>query len=226
MIAGISWWKLLSVVLILYSVIAGLHNAVPELPILHESIRNLFFHVPMWFSMTALLGASAFYSIKFLNSQKNTDDYMATSTASVATICGIAGIITGMMWARVTWEQWWNNDPKQTVALIGLLMYLAYFVLRNAIEDHEKKARISAVTNIIFFFIFIPIIYVVPRLTDSLHPGNGGNPGFNAYDLDAGLRLIFYPAVLGWILFCFWIAQTTARMLLIDSTMKLQQTDV
>jgi heme exporter protein C len=131
-----------------------------------------------------------------------------------------------MMWARVTWEQWWNNDPKQTVALIGLLMYFAYFVLRNAIEDHEKKARISAVTNIIFFFIFIPIIYVVPRLTDSLHPGNGGNPGFNAYDLDAGLRLIFYPAVLGWILFCFWIAQTTARMLLIDSTMKLQQTDV
>ncbi len=226
MVAGISWWKLLSIGLILYSIIYGLCSNVPELPILHQSIRNLYYHVPMWFTMTVLLAASAFHSIRFLSTGKVQYDFMATSTASVATLCGVAGIITGMMWARVTWEQWWNNDPKQTVAAIGLLMYFAYFVLRNAIDDIEKKARISAVANVIFFFIFIPIIYVVPRLTDSLHPGNGGNPGFNAYDLDSRLRLIFYPAVLGWILFGFWMAQTTARLLFTNYQLKLEQSHV
>ncbi len=223
MIAGISWWKWLSINLILYSIISGFISTVPELPILHQSIRNLFFHVPMWFGMTALLGASAFHSIRYLNNNDLRFDYLATSTASVATVFGCVGILTGMMWARVTWEQWWNNDPKQTVAAIGLLIYLAYFVLRNSIDDQDKKARISAVANVIFFFIFIPIIYIVPRLTDSLHPGNGGNPGFNAYDLDSRLRLIFYPAVLGWILFGFWMAQTTARLLLVNYKLKLLQ---
>jgi heme exporter protein C len=223
MIAGISWWKWLSINLILYSIISGFLSAVPELPILHQSIRNLFFHVPMWFAMTVLLGASAFHSIRFLSKNDLRFDYLACSTASVATVFGIVGIITGMMWARVTWEQWWNNDPKQTVAAIGLLIYLSYFVLRNSIDDSDKKARISAVANVIFFFIFIPIIYIVPRLTDSLHPGNGGNPGFNAYDLDSRLRLVFYPAVLGWILFGFWMAQTTARLLLVNYKLKLVQ---
>lgn len=223
MIAGISWWKWLSIILILYSITAGFLGTVPELPLLHESIRNLFFHVPMWFAMTALLLASAIHSILYLYKSDLRYDYHAAATASVATVFGIAGILTGMMWARVTWGQWWNNDPKQTVAAIGLLIYFAYFVLRNSIDDHDKKARISAVANVIFFFIFIPIIYIVPRLTDSLHPGNGGNPGFNAYDLDSRLRLVFYPAVLGWILFGFWMAQTTARLLFVNFKSKLLQ---
>lgn len=222
MIAGLSWWKMLSVVLILYSIIFGLNTGVPELPILHQSIRNLFFHVPMWFAMTLLLMISAGFSIFYLVKAKQEYDFMAVSTASVATLCGTVGIVTGMMWARVTWEQWWNNDPKQTVAAIGLLLYFSYFVLRNAIDDIEKRARISAVTNVIFFFIFIPIIYVVPRLTDSLHPGNGGNPGFNAYDLDSRLRLVFYPAVIGWILYALWMAQTMSRILYANYLNKLR----
>ena len=60
----------------------------------------------------------------------------------------------------------------------------------------------------------IIFIYVLPRLkgADSLHPGSGGNPGFNTYDLDSGLRLIFYPAVIAWILFSIWIASLRFRI--------------
>jgi heme exporter protein C len=85
-------------------------------------------------------------------------------------------------------------------------------VLRNSIEDEEKRARISAVYNVFSFPIFTVLIFVLPRLTDSLHPGNGGNPGFNSYDLDSRLRMVFYPAVIGWSLIGFWIADLRIRL--------------
>jgi heme exporter protein C len=95
-------------------------------------------------------------------------------------------------------------------------MYSAYFVLRSSIEDEEKRARISAVYNIFCLPVFIVLIFVLPRLTDSLHPGNGGNPGFNSYDLDSRMRLVFYPAVLGWALIGFWLANLHFRIKLLQ----------
>jgi heme exporter protein C len=124
---------------------------------------------------------------------------------------GMLGIVTGMIWANFTWGQPWPDDPKLNSVAIGMLMYSAYFILRGAIDDEEKRARVSAVTNIFFFPIFIVLIFVLPRMKSSLHPGNGGNPGFNSYDLDDTMRMVFYPAVLGWILIGYWIAQLKTR---------------
>lgn len=75
-----------------------------------------------------------------------------------------------------------------------------------------KKARLSAVYNIFAFVAIIPLIYVIPRLFSSLHPGNGGNPAFGSQDLDNTMRLIFYPIIIGWTLIGFWIAQLNYRM--------------
>jgi heme exporter protein C len=125
------------------------------------------------------------------------------------------GILTGMVWAKNTWGAYWTNDPKLNSAAIGMLMYFAYIVLRSSIEDDEKRARVSAVYNIFSFPIFVVLIFILPRLTASLHPGNGGNPGFNSYDLDSKLRLVFYPAVIGWTLIGYWIADLAIRKELI-----------
>jgi heme exporter protein C len=59
----------------------------------------------------------------------------------------------------------------------------------------------------------IPLIFIIPRMTSSMHPGSGGNPGFNMYDLDSTMRRVFYPAVAGWILLGVWIASTRIRIL-------------
>ncbi|NDC31634.1 MAG: ABC transporter permease, partial [Bacteroidetes bacterium] len=77
-------------------------------------------------------------------------------------------------------------------------------------------ARVSAVYNIFSFPVFIVLVFVLPRLTDSLHPGNGGNPGFNSYDLDSRLRMVFYPAVIGWSLIGFWMSDLSIRTLFIE----------
>ncbi|HUM48219.1 MAG TPA: cytochrome c biogenesis protein CcsA, partial [Chitinophagales bacterium] len=130
----------------------------------------------------------------------------------IGLLMGVLGILTGMQWARTTWGAWWTNDPKLMGAAVGLLIYLAYFVLRNSIDDIDRRAKVSSVFNIMAYAIFIPTIFIVPRLTDSLHPGNGGNPGFSAYDLDGGMRLVFYPAVIGWTLLGVWIMTLSARI--------------
>ena len=143
-------------------------------------------------------------------------DIKSEAYASTAMTFGVIGLLTGMIWAKNTWGAFWTNDPKLNSAAIGMLMYAAYFVLRSSIDDEEKKARVSAVYNIFSFPVFIVLVFVLPRLTDSLHPGNGGNPGFNSYDLDSRLRMVFYPAVIGWSLIGFWMSDLSIRTLFIE----------
>jgi heme exporter protein C len=180
--------------------------------ILNESIRNLYFHVPMWFGMILLLGTSAAYSVGYLRQGSLAKDFWTIETANLGVLMGILGIVTGMIWANFTWGEPWSNDPKQNASAIGLLIYFAYFILRGSLTDAQQKARISAVYNIFAFAILIPLLFILPRLTDSLHPGNGGNPGFNAYDLDSRMRMVFYPAVIGWFLAGLWVAQLRVRV--------------
>jgi heme exporter protein C len=70
--------------------------------------------------------------------------------------------------------------------------------------------------NIFAFVMLIPLLFIVPRLTDSLHPGNGGNPAMGGEDLDQTMRWVFYPAVVGWILLGMWVSQLKARYLIIQ----------
>ncbi|MEY3678509.1 MAG: hypothetical protein RI924_650, partial [Bacteroidota bacterium] len=189
-----NWWKILASLLLIYSILAGLLLEVPRLPILHETIRNLYFHVPMWFTMIILYFVSVIYSIKYLASGDQKHDLMAVEMVNAGIVFGFLGLATGMIWANFTWGAPWPNDPKLNSAAISTLMYLAYIVLRGSLDEEQKRARISAVYNIFSFPVMIVLLFILPRMTDSLHPGNGGNPGFNSYDLDSRMRLVFYPA--------------------------------
>ena len=211
----LKWWKILGIILVLYSIIAGLLMPVPKLNILNETIRNLYFHVTMWFSMIVLMFLSMKQSLQFLNGFDKIRDLKADTYASTGIFMGLLGLTTGMIWAQFTWGTFWVNDPKLNGTAVTLLIYLAYFILRNSIENQDSRARVSAIYNIIAFVMMIVFIGVLPRMTDSLHPGNGGNPAFGNYDLDSNMRMIFYPAVIGWILIGSWIAQLRLRIKLL-----------
>lgn len=207
-----NWWKLLAVILIAYSIVAGFLLDVPELPILRETIRNLYFHVTMWFAMIALFLYAMISSIRYLNNFDLKYDARADEAAKVGMLMGTLGLLTGMLWAQFTWGAFWVNDPKLNGSAISMLLYLAYFILRGSLEDPEKRARISAVYNIFAFVMLIVFIGILPRMTDSLHPGNGGNPAFSGYDLNSNMKMVFYPAVIAWILFAAWIFDIRIRM--------------
>lgn len=208
-----SWWKWLAIGLVAYTIVGGMLLEVPRLVILNESIRNLYFHVTMWFGMIVLLTASMVYSIRYLSKQDMSLDIKAVEFANAGVLFGLLGMTTGMLWATYTWGEPWSGDPKQNSSAIALLIYMAYLVLRNSLNDEQQRARISAVYNIFAFAAMIPLLFILPRLADSsLHPGNGGNPGFNYYDLDNKLRMVFYPAVIGWTLLGVWVASLRVRI--------------
>lgn len=209
------WWKILSVVLLFYTFTAGFLINVPDIGNLQQTIRNLFFHVPMWFGQLTLNTVSLIFSILYLRKPDLHHDIRANQFAKTGIVLGIAGLVTGSIWATYTWGSPWNNDPKQLGAAIALLIYLAYFVLRNSMPDIDKRARVAAVYNIFAYFIYIPMIMVLPRLVESLHPGGKGvegNPGLSGQDLDPTMRAVFWPAVIGWTLLGVWITTLRVRL--------------
>jgi len=209
------WWKILSGFLVLFTVVAGILMPVPRLDILNETIRNLYFHVPMWFTMIVLFTAAFAYSIKYLRSGRLEDDIFASQLTNTGIMFSILGMLTGMEWGKYTWGAAWSNDPKQLCTAILMLIYFAYGILRSGMRDEEKRAKISAVYNVFAFAMIVPLLFVLPRMVDSLHPGNGGNPAFAKYDLDSDMRMVFWPANVGWIMFGAWISSLNIRLALL-----------
>jgi len=208
-----SWYKIAAVILILYSLCWGLLNPVPRLDILNETIRNVYYHVPIWFAMLFMMTVSFIHSLRTLASNGIKYDHMAYDAAVIGFFFSLPGLATGSLWAKYTWGTWWTfQDPKLNGVAISILIYLAYFILRFSVEDEMKRARISAVYNIFAFVMMNVFIMVMPRLTDSLDPGNGGNPAFGKYDLDSNMRMVFYPAVIGWVFFSYWLFEIKNRI--------------
>jgi heme exporter protein C len=216
-----SWWKILSILLLLYTFTAGFFIRVPDIGNLQQTIRNLFFHVPMWFGQLCLITISLIYSVRYLRRPTIVNDIIASEFAKTGIVFGCLGLITGAIWANYTWGAPWSNDPKQLGAAIALLIYFAYFVLRNSMADIDKRGRIAAVYNIFAYFIYIPMIMVMPRLVESLHPGGKGvegNPGLSGKDLDPAMRMVFWPAVLGWTLLGVWITTLRLRLKMLEES--------
>jgi heme exporter protein C len=212
-----SWWKILAVLLLVYTFTMGFLVKVPQPPgvPLGESIRNLFFHVPMWFGMMILFTVSVIFAIMYLSKLKPGYDFYAVEFARTGMIFGILGLITGGIWANYQWGSPWSGDPKQNGAAIALLIYAAFFVLRGSITDDDKRAKISAVYNIFAFCMLIPTLWILPRLSESLHPGgkgSEGNPALNGSDLAPSMRVVFWPAVIGWTLLGVWMSTLRLRL--------------
>lgn len=207
-----TWWKALGALIVCYVSVAGLIGNVPRLPILNETIRNTYFHVPLWFAMMTLMTISMFKSFQYLRKGDISLDQEAYAYAHVALLFGILGFATGAVWGNFTWGSPLPLDPKLIAVEIGMLIYAAYFILRGSFDDEQKKARLSAVYNIFAFAAFMPLVWILPRVTDSLHPGNGGNPAFGKYDMDNSMRMVFYPAIIGWIFIGIWISNLKHRI--------------
>jgi len=204
-------WKYAVAVWMTGVVIAGFLIDIPDIPVLKQTARNLFFHVPMWFTMMVAFLIAVWHSIRYLNQPDPVADRKAETATQVGLLFGVSGLITGSLWARFTWGTWWTfAEPKMNLAALCMLIFVAYLLLRSAFDDPDKRAKISAVYNV-FAVTTVPfLLYIIPRQLQSLHPGAEGNPAFS--DITAPeLRLVFYPAVIGFIGLSFWIMEIVNR---------------
>jgi heme exporter protein C len=203
--------------------VANIHKksdfSFPYQNIIYESIRNTYYHVPMWFAMLLMFGLSVFYSILFLMKPELENDRKAVAFSEMGLLFGFLGLFTGMIWANYTWNAPWSNDIKQLMTAVALLIYVAYFILRGSFDEPEKGARLAAVYNIFAFASLIPLLYIVPRLFSSLHPGAQANPTIGSQDFDNTMRMVFYPSIIGWMLLGYWVANIRYRIQRVNDRM-------
>jgi heme exporter protein C len=164
----------------------------PSAEILGHTSRIIYFHVPCaWISVLAFI-TSGIYSLIFLyNKKNNIAEEKAFNSARIGMLFTILTVITGSLWAKLSWGSFWNWDPRETSIVILLLIYTAYFSLRSAVTEEDKKARISSVYLILAMFTVPFFIFVIPRLYPSLHP----DPLINAdreMHLDYKMRTVFF----------------------------------
>jgi heme exporter protein C len=200
-----NWWKIACVLILLYVIAGGLTISVPSIGNNLQAARGIFFHLPMWMTMYTLFAISVVNSVWYLATNDLRRDVRASSASSVGVLFGLMGFATGMLWSTYTWGGTIVNDPKQMTTAIALTIYMAYLVLRLSFTDLDKRARVSAIFNVFAFALLIPLTYIIPRMVESLHPGSASSPGFSSQDTAGTIKMVLWPAFIGWPLLGVWI---------------------
>ena len=131
--------------------------------------RVFYFHVAAgWVGMLGFLVA-AIAGIIYLVKGSRDWDIVSLSAVEIGMVFAFINVVTGAIWARPIWNTWWTWDPRLTTATIMLLIYAAYLLLRQGIEDPDRRARFGAVYAIIGF-ISVPLTFFSARLFRTIHP--------------------------------------------------------
>ena len=134
------------------------------------SQKIFYLHVPVAVSSFAVMAFAAFWSIRLLMTGKRMFDVRAKTAMEVTLVFVAATMISGDLWTCFEWGVWWVWEPRLTTYFILTLLVIGYFILRNAIEDPERRARFSAVFCIVAF-VDAPISFLITRLVpSSIHP--------------------------------------------------------
>ncbi|MBE0477025.1 MAG: cytochrome c biogenesis protein CcsA [Coriobacteriia bacterium] len=131
--------------------------------------KIFYFHVPVAEASFLVLFFTAFYGVRFLMTKRRGFDVRARIATEVTLLFVTLTMITGVLWTRAAWGVWWEWEPRLTTYFILTLMVIGYFVLRNSIEDEERRATYAAAFGILAF-INAPISFFVTRLLPSTHP--------------------------------------------------------
>ncbi len=183
----------------------------PLVPVLGETTRVFYFHVPT--AIVASLGLlwSMVHSALYLARRRFEHDDQAAAAAELGILFCIAATVSGSVWAKVQWGAYWNWDPRETSIFFLLLISAASLALRGAVEGEERRARLSAVYSMAAFVSVPFLMYVVPRLYFSLHP----DPLINSrgkVEMDPPIRIVFAGMVVGFAALFFWMMSLRVRL--------------
>ena len=162
--------------------------------------KIFYFHVPVAEISFIVFGFAAFYSVRFIMTRRREFDTKARISMEVTLLFVGLTMATGILWTRAAWGVWWDWEPRLTTYFIMTLLVIAYFVLRNAVEDEERRALYAAAFSILGF-IDAPISFFITRLIPSNHPviERGG--------LEPPMLITFIVAQIGMIAFGYAIYQ-------------------
>lgn len=205
------WWKWLLFLGMSVMIVASFVTPAPQ-QIIGESSRIFYYHIPQAWICVIAFAVAMIYSIKYLRSKNIVDDDKASAAAALGLVFCILATLSGSIFAKVTWGSFWNWDPRETSIFILLLIYGAYFALRGAVEVEEKRASLAAVYAI-FAFVTVPfLIFVVPRVTPSLHPADSVVDENMKFTMGPAVRTIFFSALALFTVLFVWMLGLANRV--------------
>jgi heme exporter protein C len=180
-----------------------------------QTSRILFFHVPQAWVATVSFLLSMIGSAWYLSRRRDKADHLALSAAELGFLFCVLATVTGSIFAKATWGSFWNWDPRETSIVILLMIYGAYFALRSAVQDPEKK-RVFAAVYAILAFVTVPfLVFVVPRITMSLHPEDTMNP--SSPGMDPRTLKVFLGSLFAYTGLYVWMLRLKMRILNIEA---------
>jgi len=203
-------WKYLLGIFMVFVILGSFFYAQPALG-LGEVSRIIYYHVPAaWVAVLAYLVAMI-SALRYLRTRDISHDTAAAISAELGTLFAVVATVTGAIFAKVTWGAYWNWDPRQTSITVLLLIYGAYFALRSAVDDDQRRAGLSSVYAILAFFTVPFLVFVVPRVYASLHP----DPILNVdrkINMDARMLQVFLASLVGFTGLYWWMYSLKLRI--------------
>jgi len=156
--------------------------------------KVFYFHVAnAWVGMLGFISAGV-AGIAYLRSHDPKWDIVEVAAVEISLVFFLIAIILGSIWARPVWNTWWTWEPRLTTAAITELIYLAYFMLRNGIEDPNRRARFSAVYTLIGS-VSVPITFMAIRFFRTIHPvviGSQTAQAQGGFNMSPDMKVAFF----------------------------------
>ena len=182
----------------------------PVVPVLGDTTRVLYFHIPSAWITVLALGWSMLHSALYLRTRDFKHDDHAAAAAELGILFCVGATVSGSLWAKAMWGSYWNWDPRETSIFFLLLIYGAYLALRGSLDDPARRARLSAIYSAIAFVAVPFLMFVVPRIYFSLHPDPIINPQ-GKVDMDPRIRMVFFSMLLAFTGLFFWMLSLRVR---------------
>jgi len=157
----------------------------PREAVMGEVQRVFYFHVAAgWVGALAFL-VTAVAGVLYLARGNRRWDIVAQASVEIGVVFTLINIVSGSIWARPIWNTWWTWDPRLVTATVMELIYIAYLMLRQGLEDPGRRARFGAVYGILGF-LSVPLTFLSIRIFRTIHPvvvGNSDPTAQGAFDM-------------------------------------------
>jgi heme exporter protein C len=203
----VKWWQALLFLSMSTIIVLSFHYPPPlDVPEPFRAASRIFYyHVPIAWATVVAYFTSMFYGIRYLKSRDWRDDQRALTAAQIGTLFCVLAAVTGAIFAKVAWGAYWNWDPRQVSIFMLLLLYSSYFALRGSLGSDHARGTLSAVYSILSLFAVPFFMFIMPRMSPSLHPAQITlNPD--------STRPVFFTSVVCFTLLYYWMVNIAFRI--------------
>jgi len=183
----------LSVLMVLTAIYLAVFWAPTEIT-MGDVQRVFYFHVSVgWVAAIGFLLA-VIAGIAYLSKGNSNWDIIGVAGVEVGLVFAFLNIVTGSIWAKPVWNTWWTWDPRLITATISELIYIAYMMLRQGLDDPDRRARFGAIYAILGF-VSVPLSFFSIRIWRTIHPvvvASGDAAAKGTFNMSPDMKVAFF----------------------------------